>query len=198
VSTETKTRERADVQAAPVRTDAHIVRDCLDGNEAAWSELVEKYKNLIFSIPIKYGLTREEAADIFQEVCLELLLQLKNVREPQAVAKWLLMVTAHKCFHWKRRGQRMVAMDMPVLELSAEAIPPEALKLVSEAQEEQKLREAVGSLSDRCQSLVKMLFYEEPPRPYRDVARILGIATGSIGFIRQRCLESLRKRVEGA
>jgi DNA-directed RNA polymerase specialized sigma24 family protein len=40
-----------------------------------------------------------------------------------------------------------------------------------------------------------MLFFEEPARPYQDVARELGIATGSIGFIRQRCLDRLRKKL---
>jgi DNA-directed RNA polymerase specialized sigma24 family protein len=40
-----------------------------------------------------------------------------------------------------------------------------------------------------------MLFFEEPARPYQEVAQTLGIATGSIGFIRQRCLERLRKRL---
>jgi DNA-directed RNA polymerase specialized sigma24 family protein len=36
------------------------------------------------------------------------------------------------------------------------------------------------------------LFFEEPPRPYQEVAESLGLATGSIGFIRGRCLEKLR------
>ena len=36
--------------------DTPLVKECLRGEEAAWSELVSKYKNLIFSIPIKYGL----------------------------------------------------------------------------------------------------------------------------------------------
>ena len=43
-----------------------------------------------------------------------------------------------------------------------------------------------------------MLFFEEPPRPYQQVAESLGIATGSIGFIRQRCLGRLRKQLAEA
>jgi DNA-directed RNA polymerase specialized sigma24 family protein len=42
---------------------------------------------------------------------------------------------------------------------------------------------------------VHMLFFEEPARPYQAIAESLGIATGSIGFIRQRCLEKLRRRL---
>jgi len=35
--------------------------------------LIDKYKALIYSIPVKYGLSREEAADVFQATCVELL-----------------------------------------------------------------------------------------------------------------------------
>jgi DNA-directed RNA polymerase specialized sigma24 family protein len=37
-----------------------------------------------------------------------------------------------------------------------------------------------------------MLFFEHPPRPYEEVASSLGLAVGSIGFIRGRCLKKLR------
>jgi hypothetical protein len=38
-----------------------------------------------------------------------------------------------------------------------------------------------------------MLFYQQPPLPYNEVAQRLGLATGSIGFIRGRCLRQLEK-----
>ena len=50
----------------PVSDNVRLVRECLDGDPNAWAELIDKYKNLIYSIPIKYGLTRDEAADIFK------------------------------------------------------------------------------------------------------------------------------------
>jgi DNA-directed RNA polymerase specialized sigma24 family protein len=40
-----------------------------------------------------------------------------------------------------------------------------------------------------------MLFYEEPCRSYRDIAAALGIATGSVDFIRQRCPWRLHKEL---
>ena len=53
----------------------------------------------------------------------------------------------------------------------------------------------MDELPARCQQLVRMLFFEEPARPYQEVARELGIAPGSIGFIRQRCLDRLREKL---
>jgi DNA-directed RNA polymerase specialized sigma24 family protein len=50
--------------------------------------------------------------------------------------------------------------------------------------------------SDRCRKMIYMLFFETPSRPYDEVAKELGLAVGSIGFIRGRCLKSLRKALE--
>ncbi|HUG52417.1 MAG TPA: hypothetical protein VMR21_02395 [Vicinamibacteria bacterium] len=46
--------------------DRTLVQACLRGDERGWSALIEKYKNLIYSVPIKYGADREEAADIVE------------------------------------------------------------------------------------------------------------------------------------
>src|SRR5882672_790443 len=103
-----KIGDETDVAASSPHADEQLVADCISGNHEAWSQLIDKYKNLIFSVPIKYGFSRDEAADIFQEVCLGLLSDLRTIREPRALAKWLLTVTAHKCFHRKRQERRFV------------------------------------------------------------------------------------------
>jgi RNA polymerase sigma factor (sigma-70 family) len=186
------------IQSPPTtfRADEQLIRDCLDGREEAWTELIDKYKTLIFSVPVKYGFSREEATDIFQDVCCELLSQLKNLREPRALPKWLLRVTTHRCFHSRRRTQRMLPMDSQQLEWATAEAPPSALEVVADAEEEQEVRAAIASLSNRGQQLVKMLFFEDPPRPYQEVAKALGVATGSVGFLRQRCLSFLRREIQ--
>ena len=86
--------------------DDRLVRACLNGDERAWSALIQKYKNLIFSIPVKYGAGQEDAADIFQSVCMELFTELPRLRDPGAFRSWLITVTAHQAFHWKRKTRR--------------------------------------------------------------------------------------------
>lgn len=174
--------------------DTRLVRECIGGSEEAWAALIEKYKNLIYSIPIKYHFSTDEATDIFQAVCLELLAELPKLRKAEALPKWIMQVTAHKCFHHKRQGQRTDSRD-PEDEMMQQGTAPVAEKILRQAEEEQTLRQAVSELPPRCRELVRMLFFEEPAREYREVARTLGIAVGSIGFTRQRCLERLRKRL---
>lgn len=179
---------------APIWSDDRLVRECRNGNEEAWSALIDKYKNLIFSIPIKYELPRDDAGDIFQSVCADLLAELPRLREPRALAKWLIRTTTHKCIHWKKRERRFVAaeedFDAPD---PARAVRTE--EIIAEAQQEQMLRESIAVLKPRCAQMVRMLFFETPARAYNEIARELGLATGSIGFIRGRCLDQLKKEL---
>jgi RNA polymerase sigma factor (sigma-70 family) len=192
-----KTARAPRVTSDPVvRSDRELVKACLDGNEIAWSELLAKYKNLIFSIPVRYGFSREECSDIFQAVCLDLIQQLAKVREPDALPKWIIQVTSHKCFHAKRQSQRLLYTDDGENSIPEATVPPEAERNVRELQEEQFLRQAMNQLPSKCHKLVEMLFFEEPKRPYLEVASSLGLATGSIGLLRQKCLERLRKSLD--
>lgn len=180
-------------------SDARLVRACLQGREDAWSALLDKYKNLIFSIPIKYGFSTDEAAEIFQGVCLELLAGLPTLREPHALPKWLIQVTSHKCSHRKQQEQRWVSGEEADAKFTSLFTAPEnAEKALREAEREQLLRQALSDLSPRCRQLIRMLFFEVPARPYQEIAEYLGLATGSIGFIRGRCLERLRRQLEKA
>ncbi|MGH9737160.1 MAG: RNA polymerase sigma factor [Candidatus Acidiferrales bacterium] len=184
------------------RDDSQLVRECLRGSEAAWSALIDKYKNLIYSIPIKYGLSPDDATDIFQAVCLEMLSGLPNLRRPKALPKWIMQVAMHKCLHYKRQLLRVStvgsAEDMPDRGALPAIETPNAEKLLREAEEEQSFRDAIAGLPPRCQQLIRMLFFEEPVRPYQEIAIELGLAPGSIGFIRQRCLDKLRTKLEQA
>jgi len=175
-------------------SDERLVSKCLKGNEQAWSALIDKYKNLIYSIPIKLGMY-DEAPEIFQAVCVDLLVNLPKLREPRALPKWLMQICYHKCLQHLRKSENQVALaDNPEFPLLGE----ESLAddLLAQLQHEQMVRDAVAELSPRCERLVRMLFFENPPRPYDQIAKELDIATGSIGFIRGRCLNKLKKQLE--
>lgn len=178
-------------------TDQRLAEACLQGSAEAWSALIEKYKNLIFSIPVKYGFPRDDATEIFQQVCVELLTELPNLKNPQGLAKWLIQVTAHRCYHWKRSQGRFVSLEEELLPetVTSPELPEE---LLHQVETEQKLRDELAALTPRCRQLIEMLFFEQPARSYNEVATSLGLATGSIGFIRGRCLGKLRARLEKA
>lgn len=180
----------------PAWKDEELVEECLRGNDLAWSAVVDKYKNLVYSAPMKYRMSPQDAADIFQEVWLDLYSQLKNLRKPGALGGWLISVASHKCYQWKRRRQRPSEQQQDAFD--REPACPDMLfpEWKERAEKEQILRDTIAHLPERCQRMVNLLFYQDPPVAYAEVARQLGLAEGSIGFIRGRCLEKLRVSLE--
>lgn len=189
-------RERPPAQRREASwSDARLVRECLRGNQDAWSALIDKYKNLVYSIPIKRGFPEPDAADVFQRVCLLLLADLENLRDPKALPMWLIRVTSNECSRWHRQ-EWLQSRAEPTFEAQRAPSEPGPDELLRQLVEEQGLREALRSLPPRCQQLIQMLFFENEARSYQEVASSLGLATGSIGFIRAKCLERLRRRLE--
>jgi len=191
-------KSAAKTQLGPKKplSDERLIALCLKGDQEAWADLIDKYKNLIYSIPIKLGMY-DDAADIFQAVCLDLLSGLSRLRKPNALPKWLMQVSYHKCLEQRTRAKKQIQLE----DEDAEKIPADAgsalpEEMLAQLQREQTVREVVAALPARCGRMVRMLFYETPPRPYQQVAQELGIATGSIGFIRGRCLTRLKKQLE--
>jgi RNA polymerase sigma factor (sigma-70 family) len=187
--------DSAENTQAVARDDRHLVTQCLAGSEEAWSLLIDKYKSLIYSIPIKYGLPAADAADVFQATCLELLARLPELREPRALPKWLLQVAHHQCWKWKHQQQKTLSRDSTP-DLPEPETPAIAESLVQQTHEEQTLREAMASLEAKCRRLIELLFFETPSRPYAEVAQALGLAVGTIGSARQRCIDKLRDKLQ--
>jgi RNA polymerase sigma factor (sigma-70 family) len=104
-------------------------------------------------------------------------------------------VAHHQCYRRKQQESRTVSWDAET-NIPEPQIPPMAESIVRETQEGQMLREATEALSPQCRRLIEMLFFETPSRPYAEVAAELGLAPGSIGFTRQKCIDRLRRHLD--
>jgi RNA polymerase sigma factor (sigma-70 family) len=179
---------------APEWNNAQLVEHCLRGDERAWNALVDRYKNLVYSIPLKYGAGPDDASDIFQSVWLDLFNELPKLRDAEALQGWLVRITVHKCYHWKKALPAATAELEEAEADGAGAVAPPGM--LADVEREQLVRDAIAQLPPRCRQMVEMLFFEHPPLRYTEVAERLKIAPGSIGFIRGRCLKRLKAILE--
>ncbi len=182
---------------SPSWQDPRLLKACLAGDDLAWRALVDKYKNLLFAILLKRGHSRDQAADIFQAVWLDAYNDLHKVRDGKALKAWLITLTHHKSYHTSRRSRRLERREQSQeddLEVVDEG--PDTPAFMVEVERHQQVREAIFELPKRCRKLVELLFFSTPALPYRKIAEQLGLATGSIGFIRGRCLKKLQYVLE--
>jgi RNA polymerase sigma factor (sigma-70 family) len=170
-----------------------LVARARNGDKQAWDALVERYAPLIWSICRRHRLGATDADDVSQSVWLRLVDQLDMVRDPAALPGWLATTTRRECHRIVRtaRGSRPVAYVLDVENLPDELARPADQELL-EAERQAALRQAFGALDPFSRQLVALLI-QDPPVSYAEISARLGIAVGSIGPSRGRCLEKLRR-----
>ena len=179
------------VHAGPSVND--LVTRARNGDKQGWDALVERYAPLIWSICRRYQLSGADADDVNQSVWLQLVRKLDTLGDPAAFPGWLAATAQRECGKVRRaaRGPRAAGYG-----LDAENIPDEQTGTAEHellvAERHTTLRQAFADLPPRCQRLIAQLT-EDPPVPYAQISAELGIPVGSIGPMRGRCLEKLRR-----
>jgi len=164
-----------------------------DGDQGAWDELIERYAPLVWSICLRYQLNRQDVDDVGQSVWLLLVEQIGNLREPAALPGWLATTTRRECLRVLRAARRHDHGDLP----PEDQMPPDPGAMTIEhelivAERDAALRAAFAELAPGCRELLSMLI-SDPPPSYADISATMGIAVGSIGPTRARCLDRLRR-----
>ena len=184
------------------KTDPELVEECLNGEAGAWEALVFRYQRLIYSIPVKLGFSQDDAADVFQSICLKLVEKLETLRDHNKLGSWLITATTRECWRKSTLSRREVLGPLPggdpheddLSSLTAELLPIEAQVIL---EQQQLIREAIAQLPERCRRLITMLFYEKDDLSYADIARLMKMPVASVGPTRARCLQKLKKLLDG-
>ena len=184
-----------------VDSDGDLIRRCRQGSRGAWQQLMNRYERLVYSIPLRYGLSRDDAADIAQITFTILIQSLDNLSEDSRLGSWLATVARRHTWRLLERNRREIASER--LE-GADLVESAVLLGKSDADsiEHWELAEwldaALSKISAACRELLLALYFQPEGSSYAEVAERLGMPVGSIGPRRARCLKSLRQvLVEG-
>lgn len=187
-------------QSQPLPTDSQLIEACLAGDAEAWARLLRRYGSLIYSIAYRHGLGRDDAGDVFQLVSIALLDHLTDLRDATKLPGWIATIARRYAADVAARNRRQAARDMRVQPENVQQTWDEATpeELLSSLRDQMLVREAMERLPDRCRQLLTLLFSEEEDVSYAEIARRLDMPIGSIGPMRSRCLEQLRRILEEA
>lgn len=171
---------------------ATLVKASVAGDEDAWNELVRRHLRLVVAITRHFRLSTSDAQDVIQTVWLRLVEHLAQIREPAALPGWIVTTARHECLRLIRAGGRTVVVDPVDLTV---AHPPDdgdgiASALLA-AERHQVLLDGLAELPPHQRELLALLA-ADPPHPYAEISKMLGIPVGSIGPTRSRILERLR------
>jgi RNA polymerase sigma factor (sigma-70 family) len=171
-------------------SDGELVARCREGDQQAWSDLVERFSRYVYAIAVQaFRLPVSDAEDVFQEVFSRAYQHLESLREDAAVRPWLGQLTRRLCI------DRIRASSRERLVTDEELEPLEAEDTMAMLDDALTVHEALAEMPTHCQEILDRFFARD--ESYRTIGDALELPAGTIASRISRCLGRLREVLEG-
>lgn len=178
----------------PQASDEALLARCRRGDPFAWRALVRRYARLVYGIARTMGLQPADADEVFQDSFEALLRSIHRIREPRRLDAWLVTTSRRASLRLLREERRRLRMAQHAAGEASTSMETDLDARLERLQEEERVRRALEALPEPCRTILIALFAERP-RSYEEIARGIGLARGSIGATRTRCIERLRRQL---
>jgi RNA polymerase sigma factor (sigma-70 family) len=180
------------------RDDSYYIWQVIGGDHSAYAALVDKHKDMVFTIAVKILRNREEAEEVAQDAFLKAFNALRSFKGDAKFSTWLYRIAYNTAISQSRRknpvfsaiDDEMIdnyttdAIGKSVNELSGEDQAAAVNKIMEALPEEENLLltlfykkdKSIGEISEitgYTQSNVKVKLYRIRKRMYDDLKRYL-------------------------
>ena len=179
--------------------DQCLIAQCLDGDTAAFGELVRRYQDRLYNTVYRLVGNAEDAQDVVQDAFLHAYQSLDGFKGDSLFFTWLYRIAVNTAISHKRRQRVLLRIDsgrngaasVQPLDDSESSRPGEALE---RAEQEQRIQHALSRLSPEHRAVLVLKDMEG--RKYEAMADILGVPIGTIRSRLHRARAELRELLE--
>ncbi|MGL4230603.1 MAG: RNA polymerase sigma factor [Casimicrobium sp.] len=182
-------------------SDAELFERCRQGNRRAWESFVRRFQKLIYTVARRAGLGDDQAADVFQTVFSRVYENMHKISQPERIQAWLVTTAKRETIALVNRNRKTVSITSfededgeQTFDIEDEGLLPD--EQLEQLQLQRELKHALETLDPKLQEFARLVFLQDEPMPYSEVAARLGISEGSIGPTRARVLEKIRAAME--
>jgi RNA polymerase sigma-70 factor (ECF subfamily) len=174
--------------------DRALIERCLAGNDAAFRELVETYKGMVFAIISRSISDRRNVEDLAQDVFVRVHRGLRSFRGDARLSTWICRIATNVCANARVRAPREVSLDAS----PAGAPSPPAIVVSDPSFAAFELRDRVAKgmalLSERSRLVLTMHYFAG--RGYEEIAEALQVPLGTVKTHLHRAKQELREILE--
>ncbi|HEY8553717.1 MAG TPA: sigma-70 family RNA polymerase sigma factor [Burkholderiales bacterium] len=146
------------------------------GEERALAEFYDAYHGRVYAFALKLVRDRADAAEVLNEVMLEVWRSAPQFAGRSRVLTWVLGIAHHKAIDRVRRRSDRFEDDAALAAVADEA--PAAVDLIAGAEDRDRLRECLERLSEAHRLVLHLAFFDD--LPYPEIAEIIGCPLGTV------------------
>ena len=162
-----------------------------EGERTAFDNLVERYQSRVVANCRYLSRSSSDADDLAQEVFIKAFFGLPRFEGRSSFKTWLFAVIRNTAADQRRRRLRLVQRHRRVLAGPAQ---PSADAALEQSQQQQVVRQALATLSDRQREVLHLVLYHD--LTIEPAAHVLGLSVGSARTHYNRGKQRLRERLE--
>ena len=179
-------------------TDHELIEGCREGRGGAWEAVLEKYERLVFSIPLNYGLSRDDAADVAQITFTILIQSLDTLNADSRLGAWLSTVARRHTWRAMERARREgPGKGEDLAESATLAGEGGGIETMERWELLEWLNGGLNLLDERSREFLIALYFDPEEPSYAEMAERFGMPLGSVGPTRARCLKRLKRALAG-
>ena len=159
--------------------DQQYIRLVREGDTNAFAVLVDRYKDMVFTLSLKMLKDREEAEEVSQDTFLKIYKSLNKFNGESKFSTWIYKVAFNTCLDRLKKNKR----SQPVTTLDdfneQEAISLiNVLDLIEERERKKMIQDCLQWLPGEDSFLLTLYYFEE--QSLEEIATIIGINPNNV------------------
>ena len=153
-------------------SDYELVLTCIEGNKDAFGELLQRYKNLVYSVALRMINDKEETNDLAQEIFIKIYSNLEKYQPEYRFSTWTIKIATNHVIDYRRkkRHETVNIDEMGDTLVTDRAENPEAAFLAKE--QSQSLHLLIDDLPEMYK--VPIVLYHQQGLSYTEISEITG------------------------
>lgn len=181
--------------------DARLVKLARKGDQGAFAELVDLYKDKLFHLGYRMLSNRHEAEDVVQETFLRVHKNWSRYDDKQKFSTWIYRIATNLCIDRLRKRKPSYYLDAEMNDqegmdgytlIPGDDKTPETEYLLSETQ--RTIHQAIAGLPAKYKSVIILRYLQE--MSLQEISEVLDMPVTTVKTRVRRGREFLRKKLE--
>lgn len=169
--------------------DQHYINLVLNGNANAFATLVDRYKDMVYTLALKMLNNKEEAEEIAQDTFIKIYNSLNKFKGESKFSTWLYKITYNTCLDSlkKSKKEKKVAYIEDFSEHQTKALE-NSFDAIDEKERQKAIQECLEELPSDEAFLITLYYYDE-----QSVDEISKIMNNSVSNIKVKLFRTRKK-----
>jgi len=178
------------------QTDTDIISLVLKGDQQAYAFLVDRYRNFVFTIVLRYVKSREDAEELAQDIFIKAYRSLADFRGQSKFSTWLYTVTTTTCISFLRKKKVEIhSLDNEqVFEVADSLDSGMRANQIEQKSRANMVNEAIKLLNPDDAQVITLFYKGE--QTLEEIAAIMGKETNAVKVQLHRARTRLKEKMQ--